>query len=71
MDERKKYIKAVYEIWKFKHPNLPGNDYYSQVVPNDKKTKKLGIFVYDYRAEVKTFDRCSVNPLGAIVNKRL
>jgi len=71
MEVQKKYIKAVYEIWKFKNPNLPGNDYYSQIVPNEKKAKKLGLFVYDFRAEVKPFDRSSVNPLGAIVNKRL
>lgn len=71
MNERQKYIKAIYEIWRFKNPSVPVNNYYDQIIKNDSKVKKLGLFVYDYHAEIKPFDRCSVNPLGAIVNKRL
>lgn len=71
MNERQKYIKAIHEIWKFKNPELPNDNFYNQVIKNNSKVKKLGLFVYDYRAEVKPFDRSSVNPLGAIVNKRL
>lgn len=71
MIERQKYIKAIYEIWKFKNPELPSTNFYNQVIKNESKVKKLGLFVYDYRAEVKPFDRSSINPLGAIVNKML
>lgn len=71
MVDRQKYIKAIYEIWKFKNPNLSSYNFYDQIVKNDNKVKKLGLFVYDYRAEIKPFDRSSVNPLGAIVNKTL
>ncbi|HRP02267.1 MAG TPA: hypothetical protein PLE30_06415 [Candidatus Kapabacteria bacterium] len=62
---------ALYEIWKLKNPRLPDQDYYAQIVPKDSTQKKLGLFLYDFRAEVVAFDRSSINPIGAIINKRM
>ncbi len=71
MKNQNQYIKAVYEIWKIKNPQLPENIYYNQIVKNDNKGLKLGLFIYDSKAEIRTFDRCSVNPLGIIINQQL
>ncbi len=71
MNNKQAYLQAIDELWMIKNINIPTHK--PLIGTNNPKIKisKLGIFIYDNKAEVKIFDRTSVNPLGVIINKKM
>ncbi len=65
MNKKTKYIKALDELSK-----IIGWSDSSISINKPLKISKLGLFIYDSKGEIKSFDRTMVN-LGVIINRKL